>query len=75
IQNGTSNYLEQQGRKFQGAKSHIYQEKLNCNHHKYHFTGNYHLQPHMDRAFTSTPTLISYNASKRGINCYLKPNR
>ena len=34
--------------------------------------GNYHSQPHLDRAFTSTPTLISYNASKRGINCYTK---
>ncbi|KAG5396473.1 hypothetical protein IGI04_018287 [Brassica rapa subsp. trilocularis] len=74
IQNGTSNYLEQQGRKFQGAKSHIYQEKLNRNHHKYHSTGYYHLQSHLDRAFTSTPTLISYNASKRGINFYLKPD-
>ncbi|CAN6905633.1 unnamed protein product, partial [Brassica oleracea] len=36
--------------------------------------GNYHPQPHQDRAFTLTMTLISYNASKRGINCYPKPD-
>ncbi|CAN7110499.1 unnamed protein product, partial [Brassica rapa subsp. narinosa] len=29
---------------------------------------NYHSQPHMDRASTLTTILISYNASKRGIN-------
>ncbi|CAN6855266.1 unnamed protein product [Brassica oleracea] len=29
---------------------------------------NYHSQPHQDRTFTLTPTLISYNASKRRIN-------
>ena len=34
--------------------------------------GNYHSQPHQDRAFTLTTTLISYNASKRGINCHPK---
>ncbi|CAN7094882.1 unnamed protein product, partial [Brassica rapa subsp. narinosa] len=27
-----------------------------------------------DRTFTLTPTLISYNASKRRINCYPKPD-
>ncbi|KAH0882639.1 hypothetical protein HID58_058735, partial [Brassica napus] len=47
-------------------------KKPNRNHHKYHSMENYHSQPHLDRAFTSTPTLISYNASKRGINCYTK---
>ncbi|CAF1764119.1 unnamed protein product [Brassica napus] len=36
--------------------------------------GNYHSQPHKDHAFTLTTTLISYNASKRGINCYPKPD-
>ncbi|CAG7862162.1 unnamed protein product [Brassica rapa] len=35
---------------------------------------NYHSQPHQDRTFTLTPTLISYNASKRRINCYHKPD-
>ena len=35
---------------------------------------NYHSQPHQDRAFTLTTTLISYNASKRGIKCYPKPD-
>ncbi|CAN7070060.1 unnamed protein product, partial [Brassica rapa subsp. trilocularis] len=35
---------------------------------------NYHSQPHQDRTFTLTPTLISYNASKRQINCYPKPD-
>ncbi|KAH0851765.1 LOW QUALITY PROTEIN: hypothetical protein HID58_094489 [Brassica napus] len=30
--------------------------------------GNYHSQPHLDRASTLTTILISYNASKRGIN-------
>ncbi|CAN6975238.1 unnamed protein product [Brassica rapa subsp. trilocularis] len=36
--------------------------------------GNYHSQPHQDCAFTLTTTLISYNASKRGINCCHKPD-
>ncbi|KAH0850320.1 hypothetical protein HID58_095656 [Brassica napus] len=35
---------------------------------------NYHSRPHHDRTFTLTPTLISYNASKRRINCYPKPD-
>ncbi|CAN6997616.1 unnamed protein product, partial [Brassica rapa subsp. trilocularis] len=34
--------------------------------------GNYHSQPHLDRASTLTTILISYNASKRRINCYPK---
>ncbi|CAG7871993.1 unnamed protein product [Brassica rapa] len=36
--------------------------------------GNYHSQSHQDPAFTLTTTLISYNAFKRGINCYPKPD-
>ncbi|CAN7046828.1 unnamed protein product, partial [Brassica oleracea var. botrytis] len=36
------------------------------------FQGNYHSQPHLDRASTLTTILISYNASKRRINCYPK---
>ncbi|CAN7093876.1 unnamed protein product [Brassica rapa subsp. narinosa] len=28
----------------------------------------------MDRASTLTTILVSYNASKRGINCYPKPH-
>ncbi|CAN6971802.1 unnamed protein product, partial [Brassica rapa subsp. trilocularis] len=31
---------------------------------------NYHSQPHLDRTSTLTTILISYNASKRRINCY-----
>ncbi|CAN7132843.1 unnamed protein product, partial [Brassica rapa subsp. narinosa] len=38
------------------------------------FQGNYHSQPHLDRASTLTTILISYNASKRGINVYPKPH-
>ncbi|CAN6970129.1 unnamed protein product, partial [Brassica rapa subsp. trilocularis] len=33
---------------------------------------NYHSQPHLDRASTLTTILVSYNASKRRINCYPK---
>ena len=36
--------------------------------------GNYHLQPHLDHASSLTTILISYNASKRGINYYPKPD-
>ncbi|CAN7049400.1 unnamed protein product [Brassica rapa subsp. trilocularis] len=36
--------------------------------------GNYHSQPHLDRASNLTTILISYNTSKRRINCYPKPH-